>query len=226
MRRWIRKIARRILAEPEHTAVITGIGIISPVGEGVDEWWQNLCNGVSGVDTIKQFDASSYPCTSAAEVKNWDALKYMPTRYQKMLSRGAQFTLAAFDLAKTDAGLDWVEPYGTDVIMGAGGPEYRRVEDELERDENFGVSFSNEHDKSLVFKTMVSAPASFISYRANTRGYVTTHVSACVSGLDAFNNAVERINKGQAHTVITGGVDTYVSKMVLQAFCSTNAGCR
>ena len=80
--------------------MITGIGVISPIGEGVDVWWDNLCAGKSGVNRITQFDPSSYPCTAAAEVKNWNPAKYMPARYVQMLSRGAQFALAAFQLAK------------------------------------------------------------------------------------------------------------------------------
>ena len=57
---------------------------------------------------LKLFDASSYPCQIAAEVKEWQPAKYMPERYQRMLSRGAQFSLAAFELAKADANLSWV----------------------------------------------------------------------------------------------------------------------
>ncbi len=207
----------------KHVPVVTGIGIISPIGEGVNQWWANLRANKSGVNKITQFDASAYPCTSAAEVKDWDAAKYMPQRHQRMLSRGAQFSLAAFDLAKLDANIEWFEPYGTDVIIGAGSSDFNTIETEIAKGKDFGATFNSEQDPILVFKTMISTPASLISYRAKTKAYVTTHVSACVSGLDAANDAAQRIIHGQAHTVIAGGVDTYVSKIFLQAFCLAKA---
>ena len=204
--------------------VITGIGIISPIGEGVETWWENLCNGKSGVDTIKNFDSSSYPCTSAAEVKNWDASKYMSKRYESMLSRGAQFSAAAFDLAKRDANVDQFEPYGSDVIMGAGSSEFISIEQEIAKHPTTaGMHYYETQDPTMTLKTMISTPAALISFLAKTKGYVTTHCSACVSGLDAANNAIDRITNKQAHTVIVGGVDTYVTKMLLQAFCFANA---
>ncbi len=204
--------------------VVTGIGIISPIGEGVDQWWERLCAGASGIDTITQFDASAYPCSAAAEVKNWDPAKYIPERWRRMLSRGSQFIIAALDLAKLDANIEFTEPYNTDVIIGAGSSDYNAMETEMAHNPDFGINYAeDQEDSAWIFKTMLSAPASLVSYRAKTKGYVTTHVSACVSGLDAVNDASRRIAEGHAHTVITGGVDTYVTKVFLQGFCHAKA---
>ena len=201
--------------------VITGIGVVSPIGEGVDAWWDNLCAGKSGINRITQFDPTSYPCTSAAEVKNWDPSKYMPQRYVQMLSRGAQFALAAFQLAKENAGLEWFDPYNTDVILGAGANDFHAIEKDLS--EGLGIHYFPDGDPTGVLQTMISTPASLLSFKAGTKGYVTTHVSACVSGIDSVNHASQRIYDGIVHTGITGGMDTYVSKMLLQAFCSAKA---
>ena len=203
--------------------VVTGIGIISPIGEGVEQWWANLCANKSGISKISQFDASAFPCTAAAEVKDWQPAKYMPERFVRMLSRGAQFSLAALDFAQKDARLDWFEPYGTDVIIGAGASDFNAMEAEIARGKGFGNTFHSKQDSTFVFKTMMSSPASLLSYKAKTRGYVTTHVSACVSGLDAINDAGNRIMQAKAHTVIVGGVDTYISKIILQSFCLAGA---
>ena len=100
------------------------------------------------------------------------------------------------------------------------------MEEEIGHNESFAKKFVSEQkdNKTLLYKNMLSLPASLLSYKAKTRGYVTTHVSACVSGLDAMNAAARRIQTGEAHTAITGGVDTYfVCRMILQAFSLAKA---
>ena len=102
--------------------------------------------------------------------------------------------------------------------MGAAANDFHAIEGELS--EGYGSHYFPDGDAAVALQSILSTPASLLSLEAATKGYVTTHVSACVSGIDAVNHAAQRIHEGLAHTGITGGMDTYVSKIILQAFCS------
>jgi 3-oxoacyl-[acyl-carrier-protein] synthase II len=103
--------------------VVTGIGVISPIGLTVEEFWHNLTHGVSGVGTVTAFDASPYACRIAGEVKDFDPTQYMDAKAARRASRFVQFAVAATKMALADAGLA-IDDHNRDsvgVVMNTGG---------------------------------------------------------------------------------------------------------
>src|SRR4030043_452081 len=102
--------------------VITGMGVIAPNGIGIENFWDSLVHGRSGVRRITHFDASSYPCQVAAEVPDFNPTDYMDPKTAKRLGRFAQFALAASEMAVEDSGIDIIQedPYRAGVFIGTG----------------------------------------------------------------------------------------------------------
>jgi len=107
--------------------VITGMGVVAPNGIGIENFWDSLVQGQSGVRRITHFDASSYPCQVAAEVEGFDPTDHMDPKTAKRLDRFAQFALASSKMAVSDAKLDFnsMDPYKVGVVIatGIGGGE-------------------------------------------------------------------------------------------------------
>ena len=112
--------------------VVTGLGLVSPVGIGVDESWSALVAGKSGVGPITLFDASSFPTRIAGEVKGFDATQFMDRKEVRRNDRFIHFALASADMAVKDAGLDMskVDPERVGCIVGAGMGGLGTIEDE------------------------------------------------------------------------------------------------
>ena len=102
--------------------VVTGLGTINPLGNNVSDTWDNLINGVSGIDSITAFDTSELPVTFAGEVKNFDANEYMGKQHARKLDRSGHFSIYATEEALKDAGLDNEERLGPNVgiVFGTG----------------------------------------------------------------------------------------------------------
>ncbi len=100
--------------------VITGMGVVAPNGIGIENFWDSLVHGQSGIRKITRFDASSYLSQIAGEVQNFDPTDYMDPKTAKRLSRFAQFALAAAEMAVEDSGLDFIaeDPYKSGVFAG------------------------------------------------------------------------------------------------------------
>src|SRR5438270_8029027 len=118
-----------------HRVVVTGLGCISPIGLSVDEYWQNLLDGVSGAARITSFDAEGLPVQIAAEVKGFDPGDYMDRKAARRMERFAQFSIAAAGQALEDAGLIVNESNAWDVgaVVATGGGGIKAVADEAEK---------------------------------------------------------------------------------------------
>lgn len=204
----------------ERRVVITGIGVVSPIGTGIEKFWTNLLAGQSGIEKISLFDASSFPCQIAAEVKDFDAKQYLTPRQIRYFSRGTQFTCGAFALARTDAGIQQFDPHRTDVVIGTAISAFGIIEEEILKRPDGIAEYKGVSDPSAMFKAIVSGPAAAVALLAQTQGYVTTVSSACTSGVNAIGTAYRRIATGQSDAVICGGVDTPINRLVLASFCA------
>ncbi|MCE9499436.1 MAG: beta-ketoacyl-[acyl-carrier-protein] synthase family protein [Leptospira sp.] len=219
IRQAIAKTKKRYYRKPGRP-VITGIGVVSPIGIGVLDFWDGLLSGKSGLSKISLFDASEFPSQIAAEVKDFQPERYLNERQVKYYSRGTQFACHAFQLAKQDAAIEFFDPYLTDVIIGAGHISFDSIEEELAKSGTKMLKYNKDMDPAGLLKTSMGLPASAIALMAGVEGYVTTHSTACASGMDAIGFGAERIMMNRAHTVICGGVDTPISRIVLNAFCN------
>ena len=206
--------------------VISGIGVVSPIGTGTDKFWKNLCDSVSGVERISLFDPSQFPSQIAAEVRDFDVGEHLNRTQQKNYSRGTSFAVAAAQMAATSAGHPDLDPYRTDVLIGSAVSSYDQVQEDLV---HAGMERGDDQlyrpgaiDPLSMLKSFIHAPASAIALRYNVKGYVSTISTACSSGLNAIGQAAERVRSGMCDSVFAGGVDTPITRFFLAGYCSAN----
>lgn len=208
---------------------IVGIGVISPLGQSTNDYWSNLIAGKSGVSRISLFDASSFPTTIAAEVKDFDPLKYIEKRKSlKVMMRDMQFAVAATKEAVGDAGLDQaaIDPTRLGVIFGAGmisTDVYElapAVAKSLDSDGKFDlVRFGAEGVPQLfplwLLKQLPNMLASHVSINYNAQGPSNTITTGCSASAHAIGEAFRVIARGGADVVITGGASSCITPLKL-----------
>lgn len=207
-----------------NSVVITGAGVVSPIGNGLDEFWNGLMEGRTGMDRITRFDASSFPCQVAAEVSDEGYLEYLNSRERKHYARSTRYAVAAFRMARRDAALDHLDEFRTGVILGSGVSSFDYMEEQIENHPSHLSTFEpGRMDPLGIVKAFIAAPAAAVALAAGTRGYTTTVSTACTSGVNAVGLAAEHIKSGRADVMIAGGVDAPISKIILNAFCSADS---
>jgi len=201
--------------------VITGVGVVSPIGVGKLEFWKNLTGGKSGFGRIEQFDASTFPCKIAAEVKSFQPEEYLTKRQIRFLSRASQFACAAFKMAFEDSELAHFDPNRTDVVIGCATSGFAIIAEQVQQSPTALREYrSGDVDPLGMIKSFLFAPAAAVAYLAQARGYVTTVSSACASGLNAVGLAADRIRSGYSDVAIAGGTDTPINHFILSALCA------
>jgi len=200
-----------------HRAVITGLGVITPIGLTVDEFWDNLTNGISGVGPITRFDATGYSVRIAAEVKGFDPSNYMDSKLARRTSRPVQFAIAAARIALQDADLHVNEENSDSVgvILDTGGGGMADIEEEtkvlLEKGPRRISPF-------FIPNMMPNAPACQISIITGAKGPVIASTMACASGNHAFVEAMHILRRGEAEAIIAGGTESAITPLALAAF--------
>jgi 3-oxoacyl-[acyl-carrier-protein] synthase II len=199
--------------------VITGMGVIAPNGIGVDNFWDSLVLGRSGIRRITRFDAASYPSQIAAEVSDFDPGDYMDPKTERRLARFAQFALAASEMAVEDseANLGREDPYRVGVYIGTamGGMDVIQnqhaifMEKGLKRMSPFAVVSSSTHSASGI-----------IACNFKSKGTNTTVSSGCNSGLDAAFLAYNAIRLGDADVMIAGAGEAPITPCTYASFCA------
>jgi 3-oxoacyl-[acyl-carrier-protein] synthase II len=205
--------------------VVTGMGVVSPVGNDVESTWTNLLAGKSGGGPVTHFDATEdFPCRIACEVKGFDPLDYLDRRDVKRHDRVSQLAVAAAAQALASAGLEGPPP-GTDaerfgVIFGSGIG---------------GISTFEEQHRKLIeqgpgrvspFFIPMFIPdisAGLISIRWGLRGPNYATVSACASSAHAIGDAMRHIRYGDADVMIAGGAEATLTPMTFAGFCAMKA---
>lgn len=200
--------------------VITGLGIVSPIGIGKDAFWQNLIAGKSGVDFITSFDPSPYPCHVAAEVKDFDPSDFMRARRAKNAGRFSQFAIAAARLALQDANLDLaLEPSERTALcigtaLNGSGDVYDRARVGWDRAASAGIPTLSAAEYAA------HAPAGHISEELGIKGQAVTMASACSTGLDVVDWAVTHIQQGRANIVLAGGTEAPIFEFCFATLCA------
>jgi len=202
--------------------VITGLGVVAPNGIGKEAFWQNLIAGKSGVDYIAAFDASSFPCQVAAEVRDFNPADFIGGRKARRMARFSQFALAATRLAFDDAHFS-VTPslssniaicYGTSIIgmdVGEAAAEALRLD---------GVRGIKPWT-ALEFPP--HAPASYISIEFKISGPTLSVSSNCCTGLDAIHAGFSQIVLGRATVAVAGSCDVPITPVSFASFCALGA---
>ncbi len=206
--------------------VVTGLGLISPVGNTVAEGWANVLAGRSGIGPITRFDASGMSCRIAGEVKGFDVEAYMPAKEARHMDSFIHYGLAAAVQAVQDAGLphgstlseDEAERYGCIVGSGIGGlPMIEETQrDYLERGPRRISPF-------FVPASIINMISGHISIRYGYTGPNLSIVTACTTGLHCIGEAGRLIQHGDADVMVAGGAEATVSPLGIGGFASARA---
>ncbi|MCG8402220.1 MAG: beta-ketoacyl-ACP synthase II [Firmicutes bacterium] len=203
-------------------AVVTGMGVVTPVGNNLAEFWANLTGGVSGVGPITRFDTEGYSSKIAAEVKNFDPGAFIDRKEARRMDRFTQYAVAATAMAVEDAGLDLetINPARAGVILGSGVGGIETLEQQHRMLMERGPGRVSPFFIPMMISNMGSGQVA-INY--GLRGFNVTTTSACASSNNAIGDAFKLIQRGQADLVITGGTEAPITPLAVAGFCSMKA---
>jgi 3-oxoacyl-[acyl-carrier-protein] synthase II len=203
--------------------VITGMGLITSLGETVDEVWDKICAGVSGIGAITRWDASAYPTRFGGECSKFSVTNYgVDMREAKRLDRFAQFGIAASVQAVKDASLDFtkVDPYRAGVLIGSGIGGIETLQEQNKILIERGVSRVSPF---TVPRLMVNAASGNVSIIYGIHGPNTAVATACATGSNAIGDAGRFIQHDMADIMIAGGSEAALCELGLASFCAARA---
>jgi 3-oxoacyl-[acyl-carrier-protein] synthase II len=198
------------------------MGIVSPLGIGLDDNWQAICQGKSGIGPITKFDTTEYPAKIAGEVKNFDPELYIDKKDQKKMDVFIQFALAAGSMAIKQSGLiideSNAERVGVLVGSGLGG---------LQTIEKYHTMLLQSGPKKIspffVPMLIVNLAPGQISIYFGCRGPNSSVVTACATGNHSIGEASRIIQRGDADAMIAGGVESTITPLAVAGFCALKA---
>jgi 3-oxoacyl-[acyl-carrier-protein] synthase II len=203
--------------------VVTGLGALTPLGNNVNEYWENLLAGVSGAAPITQFDASKFRTKFACEVKNFEPTDYLDKKEARKIDRFTQFALVVSDQAMADAGLnkDNINPDRIGVVFGSGIGGLITFQNEVtEFAKGDGTPRFNPF---FIPKMILDIAAGHISMRHNLRGPNFAVVSACASSTNAIMDAFNLLRLGKADIILSGGSEAVISEAGVGGFNAMKA---
>lgn len=202
--------------------VITGIGVVSPIGIGKEAFWNSLVVGRSGAERIFFHDMLQYQCQIAAEVKDFRPENYIENEKIKRMDRFTQFALAAAKLALEDAGIDFSKEDSTrcGVIVGSAIGGLQTIEDELVK---LVAEGPDSVSSQLIPKFVTDMAGGEIAIRYGLEGLNYAVVSACATSNHAIGEALRHIRYGDADVIITGGSEAAVTRWGLLGFVQARA---
>jgi len=197
--------------------VVTGVGVVSPLGVGLEQNWTALTQGKSGIDRITRFDASELPSQIAGEVKDFNPEDFMDKKEVKKMDLFIQYALAAADMAMTDSGLvvneENAERVGVLVGAGLGGlPAIERYHEAMMEGGYKKVS------PFFIPMLIINLAPGHISIRYGAKGPNLSTVSACATGTHSIGDAYHIIKRGDADAMIAGGSESTITPLGIAGF--------
>ena len=201
---------------------VTGVGLLSPVGTGVEESWGNLVAGRSGIGPITRFDSKDFDTHFAGEVRNFDPTNWIDKREVKRVDLYSQFAIAAAKLAVADSGLDLksLDPVRCGCVVGSGVGGLGTIEEQYER---FLEKGPGKISPFLVPKMMANAASGLVAIELGLKGPNHGCVSACASGADSLGDALRLIQDGWADMAIAGGSEAPLTYLGVGGFNALHA---
>lgn len=202
--------------------VITGIGVISPFGDGVVPFWDALIHGKNGIGKVSLFDASELNCQVAAECKGFDATKYMDHKEVKRSDRYTHFAVAAAKLAMQDAGLNESnlipERFGVLIGSGVGGMDTIETQARafIERGPRRVSPF-------MIPNLLANMSSGVVAIALGAKGVNFSVVSACATGTHAIGEALLHLQAGREDVILAGGSEAAVTPLAFAGFCAMKA---
>jgi 3-oxoacyl-[acyl-carrier-protein] synthase II len=202
--------------------VVTGMGVVTAIDNGLMEFWSNLSGGKSGVSLIDTFDTSKHGSKIAAQIKNFDPADFMDFKAAKRMDRFAQFGVAATALAIKDADLkiDGTNENDTGVFIGSGIGGLLTLESQHQVLMERGADRVSPFLIPMIICNMAAAQASIFS---GAKGPVSTVTTACAAGSNSIGDAYEIIKRGAAKAMITGGAEAAITPLGMAGFSNMNA---
>lgn len=206
----------------EHRVVVTGSGAVTPIGIGIDEFWEGLKTGRNGVAEITHFNSTNFRSHLAAEVKNFYPEEWIDGKSIKHMDRFTQFAMAASSMAMKDAGL---ESYSFDgnkvgVIIGSGIGGSQTIEDGYIQLSKKGPKGMNPF---LVSKLLVNMAACMVSIKYGLKGPLSALSVACSTGTNAIGDGFRILQRGDADIMLAGSSEACVTPLAYGSFCATRS---
>lgn len=202
--------------------VVTGLGAVTPIGNSVEEFWEGIREGKTGIGPITRFDAEEYKVRLVAEVKDFDPKKYMEPKMVRRMAPFAQYAVAAAKEAFADAGLDMEkeDPFRTGVIIGSGVGDLHQVELCYDKILTKGPG----RVPPLMVPLMISnMAAGNVSIQLGLRGKCSDVVTACASGTHSIGDAFRAIQYGDAEIMLAGGAESCICPTGVAGFDALTA---
>ncbi|MGA3016048.1 MAG: beta-ketoacyl-ACP synthase II [Bryobacteraceae bacterium] len=202
--------------------VVTGVGLLTPLGIGTDSSWEAILAGTSGIGLITQFDATAFSCRIAGEVKGFDPAAYIEKKEIKKMGRFIQFAIAAVDFAMESSGLkitpEIAEQVGVYIGSGIGGFEV------IER-EHLTLLQHGPRRISPFFipATIINLASGYVSIRTGAKGPNSATATACTTSAHSIGDSFRMIQRGDADAMICGGTEAAVTPMGIGGFAAMRA---
>lgn len=202
--------------------VVTGIGVITSIGTGIDAYWESLLAGKSGISRVTRFDVDEYPCQVASEANDFDPTVYMDAKEAKRNDRYTQFAVAGSKMAIEDADLDVTkvakERFGVFVASGIGGME--TIEKQSHRLFEHGP---RKVSPFMIPSLIANIASGVVAIEVGAKGPNFGVVSACAAGTHAIGEAFNTIRTGRADVMLAGGSEAAITRLGFAGFCSMKA---
>jgi 3-oxoacyl-[acyl-carrier-protein] synthase II len=202
--------------------IVTGLGLVTPLGNTVEATWAGLMTGRSGAGPITKFDTSDFPVRFACEVKDFDPLRYIEKKEARKMGAFAHYAVAASDEALADSGLkiahENAERVGTYISSGIG--DFWSIESEHSK---FLREGPRRVSPFFIVSVLVNMAAGQVSIRNGTKGPNSATATACAAGNHAIGDSFKIIQRGDADAMICGGAESAITPMSIAGFAAMRA---
>ncbi|HET9786970.1 MAG TPA: beta-ketoacyl-ACP synthase II, partial [Pyrinomonadaceae bacterium] len=202
--------------------VVTGLGLVTPIGNTVEATWTALMSGQSGADRIQRFDVEKFPVKFACEIKDFDPLNYVEKKEARKMGAFIHYAIAAAQEAMADCGLvvgdDIAEQVGTYISSGIG--DFWAIEREHSKLLNDGP---NRISPFFIPSAIVNLAAGQVSIRHNAKGPNSATATACAAGAHAIGDSFKLIQREAADVMICGGAESAITPMSVAGFAAMRA---
>lgn len=207
---------------PVPRVVITGMGVVTSLGVGVEQYWRMVKAGETAVDRISHFDASTYPAQLAGEVRNFSPADWMDAKDARRMARFSHFAVAAARMALKDAEFEIDASNGdrVGVYLGTGIGSLGGIADEHRVLMERGPSRVSPFFIPAILPNMAAAQVAMLT---GARGYNSTTVTACAASTQAIGEGLEVMRRGAADVMLVGGTDASICALGLAGFCAARA---
>src|SRR5581483_3991761 len=202
--------------------VVTGVGLLSPLGMGTDETWQALREGRNGISRIEQFDASAFPCRIAGEVKNFDPAQFIERKEIKKMGRFIQFGIAASEFALAQSGLK-IDAHNAErvgVVIGSGIGGFEVIEREHR---NLLEHGPRRISPFFIPATIINLASGYISIRTGAKGPNSATATACTTSAHSIGDSFKIIQRDDADAMICGGTEACITPLGVGGFAAMRA---